>query len=105
MAGRHWVLKVFLLSAAFSILFSGGLDLRAVKSNHAATLEYGAGYTAAYYQKIEHPLLNVARISEKDSHDEKQNFRLTVPVVLHVLGLLAKRTGFCPRSPSARSAG
>lgn len=77
-ASRNWVLKVFLASLLFSVFLSGGLDLG---------LSDRGGYQPGYFQKIDHPLLDVGKLYGGNSHDANLNFRLTVPVILHVLGI------------------
>jgi hypothetical protein len=77
-AGRYWMLEVLFLAVLFSILFSGGVDDRLWEANN----NY---WYKAYFQKIEHPLLDVAKIYPPATHDAKLNFRLTVPVILHIL--------------------
>jgi hypothetical protein len=72
----YWILKVVLFCAAFSILFTGGLDMQRLKE----------GYPDGYYAKVQHPLLNMLQHSAPEGHDAKLNFRLTVPVLLHPLG-------------------
>jgi hypothetical protein len=79
-SGRNWLLKIFLLCVFFSIFFSGGVDLGLP----------GRGYPESYFQKIEHPLLDVAKIYGLNSHEANVNFRLTVPVIFHVLGIHAR---------------
>jgi hypothetical protein len=78
-AGRYWLLETLFLAVLVSVLFSGGMDegLWHVTNN----------YSAAYSSKIVHPLLDFARIYSPQTHDAKLNFRLTVPVVLHLLGV------------------
>ena len=78
--GRFWWLKVFLLCVAFSVLFSGGLDFG---------LGARGGYPESYFRKIDQPLLDVGRLYGLNSHDANINFRLTVPVLLHVAGIRA----------------
>jgi hypothetical protein len=77
-SGKFWVLKVFLLAVFFSIFFSGGIDLNFVARG---------GYPKSYFQKIEHPLLDITKLYNLNSHDANTNFRLTVPVILHLLGI------------------
>jgi hypothetical protein len=77
-SGRLWWLKVFILCVGFSILFSGGLDW--------GVIERG-GCPESYVQKMEHPLLDLAKISPLNSHDANINFRLTVPVFFHLTGI------------------
>jgi hypothetical protein len=77
-SGRLWWLKVFLLCFFFSILFSGGLDVGS---------DARFSYPESYFQKIDHPLLDVAKIYGLNSHDANLNFRLTVPVLLHLAGI------------------
>jgi hypothetical protein len=62
----------------FSVLFSAGVDdrLYEVNNNH---------YYPSYFKKIEHPLLNLASQYDPWTHDAKLNFRLTVPVLLHIV--------------------
>jgi hypothetical protein len=76
-AGRYWIWETFFLTVLFTILFSAGVDER-------FTVATGP-YDAAYFQKIEHPLLDVAKIYSPDEHGYSINFRLTIPVILHVL--------------------
>jgi hypothetical protein len=45
----------------------------------------GERWNDAYFRKIEHPLMDVASMSDPKSHEGKLNFRLTVPVILHAL--------------------
>jgi hypothetical protein len=77
-SGKFWWLKVFLLCVCFSILFSGGID---------SGLGDRGGYPESYFQKIDHPLLDVTKIYGINSHDANINFRLTVPVLLHLAGI------------------
>ena len=77
-SGKFWVLKVLLLCVFFSIFLSGGLDFN---------LFEGGNYPESYFKKIDHPLLDVTKIYALNSHDSNMNFRLTVPVILHVLGI------------------
>ena len=76
--GKIWWVKVFILCATFSIFFSGGLDFG---------LADRGGYPESYFQKIAHPLLDVTKIYGLNSHDANINFRLTVPVLLHLAGI------------------
>ena len=78
-AGRHWALEVLFLAILFTVLFSGGVD------DDRLSLATNNRWAGAYFQKIEHPLLDVAKINPPESHEAKQNFRLTVPVILHLL--------------------
>ena len=71
-------MKVFLVCLVFSGFFSSGIDFGGVDRE---------GYSRGYFSKIEHPFWNVAKISGVNSHDANLNFRLTVPVILHVLGI------------------
>jgi len=77
-AGRNWILKVFLLCVAFSILFSGGVDLGLVARG---------GYQEGYFLKIEHPLYDMTKIYGEKFHEANINFRLTVPLLLHLTGI------------------
>src|ERR1700728_2116799 len=77
-SGRMWWVKVFLLCVLFSIFFSGGLDLGLVDRG---------GYPQSYFQKIDHPLLDVAKVYGLNSHEANTNFRLTVPVLFHLAGI------------------
>ena len=77
-AGRNWVLKVLLLCVFFSIFFSGGIDF--------GWGEHGP-YPEGYFKKIDHPLMDVAKISGLNSNEANLNFRLTVPVLLHLAGI------------------
>lgn len=77
-AGRYWVLETLFLAVLFTVLFSGGVDERLSIAN-------GNPWFPAYYQKIEHPLIDVAKINPPQNHEAKLNFRLTVPIILHVL--------------------
>ena len=77
-SGKFWMLKVFLACVGFSILFSGGIDFG---------LAERGGFPVSYFQKAEHPLLDVTKIYPVNSHDANINFRLTVPVLMHVLGI------------------
>src|SRR5277367_2652998 len=77
-AGRYWVAEVLYAAILFSVLFSGGVDNR-------LSVASGEYWFPAYFQKIEHPLLDVAKINPAGNHEAKLNFRLTVPVILHVL--------------------
>lgn len=79
-ASPFWVLKVVLLSIAFSVLCASGIDIARLKE----------GYPPSYYQKVEHPLLDMTHLYEPGSHEEKLNYRLTVPVLLHPLKLPEK---------------
>ena len=83
-AGRYWALETLFLAVMFSVLFSGGVDDRLWSAVN------GKFWASSYYLKIEHPLLDVAKINPPESHEAKLNFRLTVPVILHLLGV---RTG------------
>jgi hypothetical protein len=74
--GRWWLARTLLVSVLFSILFSGGLDLFGVR---------GMRYTPGYFDKIESPLLDVARFRPHSGNDINLNFRLTVPLLLHFL--------------------
>jgi hypothetical protein len=76
-ASPFWVLKAVLLSIAFSVLCASGIDIARLKE----------GYPPSYYQKVEHPLLDMTHLYEPGSHEEKLNYRLTVPVLLHPLKL------------------
>jgi hypothetical protein len=62
----------------FSVLFSGGVDDR-------LSVASSDNWFPAYFQKIEHPLLDVAKNNPPGNHEAKLNFRLTIPVVLHIL--------------------
>ncbi len=77
-AGKYWVLETLFLAVMFSVLFSGGVDNR-------LSVASGDYWFPAYFQKIEHPLLDVAKTNPPGNHEAKLNFRLTVPVILHVL--------------------
>src|SRR5579883_47736 len=88
-AGRYWMLEALFLSVMFTVLFSGGVDDRlSVASGHY--------WFPAYFQKIEHPLLDVAKINPPQNHEAKLNFRLTVPVILHVLHVPADQKWTLP---------
>jgi hypothetical protein len=83
-AGRGWMFRVLWIGVFFSIFLGGGIDLHALKSDNDQT---GNGYPDAYYRKIEHPLLSTVKISPVGSHERSIDYRLTVPVILHVLGI------------------
>lgn len=76
-AGPNWVLKIFLAGILFSIFLSGGVDLGLASRS----------YPESYFQKIQHPLLDVAKIYGLNSHEANINFRLTIPVIFHFLGI------------------
>jgi hypothetical protein len=80
-SGPRWIWKVLLLCIAFSILCGGSVDFY--------NLEHG--YYQGYFQKIEHPLADLSKIYEAGSHEAKLNYRLTIPVLLHPLGLNAEQ--------------
>jgi len=88
-AGRYWTLETLFLAVMFSVLFSGGVDDR-------LSVASGNRWFPAYYQKIEHPLLDVAKIYPPQNHEAKLNFRLTVPVILHLLHLPADQLWILP---------
>jgi hypothetical protein len=77
-AGRYWILETLFLAVLFTVLFSGGVDER-------LSIASGNYWFPAYFQKIEHPLLDVAKTNPAYNHEAKLNFRLTVPVILHML--------------------
>lgn len=89
-AGRYWVLETLFLAVLFSVLFSGGVDDRRLS---VATGDY---WFPAYFQKIEHPLLDVAKNNPPGNHEAKLNFRLTVPVILHILRVPADQRWTLP---------
>jgi hypothetical protein len=74
------VAKTTILCVLFTILIAGGFSFETVRN----------GYFGAYYEKIEHPLKDLTLTYPPGSHEAKLNCRLTVPVVLHVLGLHAR---------------
>lgn len=76
-SGRWWLIKTTLLCVTFTILVAGGIGFQSLHE----------GYLGAYYEKIEHPLKDLTKIYKPGGHEAKLNYRLTVPVVLHVLGL------------------
>ena len=73
------MLETLFLAMLFSVLFSGGVD------DSRLSVATGDYWFPAYFQKIEHPLLDVAKINPPGNHEAKLNFRLTVPVILHLL--------------------
>lgn len=75
---KYWWLKLFFIAVCFSILFSGGFDFG---------LNDPTRYPDGYYKKIEHPFFDVAKVSGLNSHESALNFRLTVPVLLYLLGV------------------
>ncbi len=87
-SGRHWSVEVVFLAVLFSVLFSGGVDDWLWK--------IGERYPSLYYSKIEHPLMDVSRVAMADTHDAKINFRLTVPVILHLLHIPAEEYWLLP---------
>jgi hypothetical protein len=76
-SSRRWVAKTTVLCILFSLFVTGGFGFHYLK----------IGYVEAYYEKNAHPLEDMTRTYSPGSHQEKLNFRLTVPVVLHALGL------------------
>lgn len=72
-SGRWWHLKAAILCVAFSILVMGGFRIQP--------------FMECYNEKIEHPLKDLTRYYPLDSHEAKLNYRLTVPVILHLLRL------------------
>ena len=81
-SSRMWVAKTTVLCIFISIFITGGFGVQWLKD----------GYSPAYYEKIEHPLKDLTLEYGPGTHEEKLNNRLTVPVVLHVLGLHAHWT-------------
>jgi hypothetical protein len=76
-SGRHWLWEACLLAVLFSVLCSSGIDNRLYEIN--------VNYSSGYYQKIQHPLRDLTLGADPRDHDAKLNFRLTVPVLLHLL--------------------
>jgi len=76
-SGPRWQAKTTLLCIVFTVFVTGGIGFDTLQ----------AGYYEAYYEKIEHPLKDLTLSYPPGSHQAKLNFRLTVPVVLHALGL------------------
>ena len=79
-AGRLWVAKSTVLCILFTLVIAGGFGFETFRD----------GYFDAYYEKIQHPLQDLTLTYPAGSHEAKLNARLTVPVVLHVLGLHAR---------------
>lgn len=77
-SGRYWLLETLFLAVMFTVLFSGGVDER-------LSVASGNRWFPAYFEKIEHPFMDVAKGRPPQGHEAKLNFRLTVPVVLHIL--------------------
>jgi hypothetical protein len=77
-----WTAKATLLSVFFTIFIAGGFGFETIRD----------GYVNAYYEKIEHPLKDLTLTYDAGGHEAKLNCRLTVPVVLHILGLHAHWT-------------
>lgn len=83
-SGSHWKAK-----ALFVILFIA--ILRAFPSYDALRTPFTVATWRAAQLKFDHPLLDTGKLFEPVSHESKLTFRLTVPVVAHLLHL--SRTG------------
>lgn len=79
-AGKLWVGKTTLLCIFFTLMVAGGFGFETFRN----------GYFDAYYEKIQHPLQDLTLTYAPGSHEAKLNARLTVPVVLHILGIHAR---------------
>jgi hypothetical protein len=97
-AGRFWMLEALFLAVLVSAFFSGGIDDRLWRVNN----NY---WFRSYFQKIEHPLLDLAKIYPPQTHDAKLNFRLTVPVILHLLGVSPERHWVLPALTAVATCG
>jgi hypothetical protein len=86
--GRYWLLEVCFLAMLFSALFTGGID--------ECLYDMRVKYPAGYHMKIAHPLADVSKVFPAVEHDAKLNFRLTVPVVLHLLRVQAAQWWVLP---------
>jgi hypothetical protein len=96
-AGRFWLLETLLLSTLLSVVFFAGLD------NHL--YDGRTRYSRAYLDKIDHPLADVGKNYPGFIHESKLNYRLTVPVLLHTLGVTSDCYWSLPYLMAASSLG
>jgi hypothetical protein len=80
LSGPYWKLKALCAVAAISLF-------RAFPSYDALGTDFHRGTWRDVQIKFDHPLIDTSRIFAPGSHESKLTFRLTVPILAHILHL------------------
>ncbi|HTC34553.1 MAG TPA: hypothetical protein VK724_14330 [Bryobacteraceae bacterium] len=80
LSGSHWKLKALCAVAAIALF-------RAFPSYDALASDFHRGTWRDVQIKFDHPLIDTSRIFAPGSHESKLTYRLTVPILAHVLHL------------------